>query len=135
MKNELRIGNFINCVFSTRHCEVVEITTDDLKLKNGYADYSQIEPIPLTEEWLLKFGFEKEYFYGDDAKFIWWQLNDFGLEIFNTNKEQGRTSIESKDVGFFYEPMYMDYIEIKHVHQLQNLYFALTGEELTLKEI
>jgi len=26
------------------------------------------------------------------------------------------------------------WVNIKHVHQLQNLYFALTGEELTIKE-
>jgi hypothetical protein len=130
--NELRIGNkltnFIGGVFD---CNAMTIRS----FESNCFPYGKPIPIPLTEEWLLKFGFEKEYFYGDDAKFIWWQLNDFGLEIFNTNKEQGRTSIESKDVGFFYEPMFMDYIEIKHVHQLQNLYFALTGEELTLKEI
>jgi hypothetical protein len=115
MKNELRIGNFINCVFSTRHCEVVEITTDDLKLKNGYADYSQIEPIPLTEEWLLKFGFEINV----DGYFNHW---NFDLHLYLDGDV-----FESNDL-----PMY---IYLKHVHQLQNLYFALTGEELTLKEI
>ncbi len=26
------------------------------------------------------------------------------------------------------------WVNIKHVHQLQNLYFALTGKELTIKE-
>lgn len=30
--------------------------------------------------------------------------------------------------------MYEPFIKIKFVHQLQNLYFALTGEELTIKE-
>jgi hypothetical protein len=136
--NEMRIGNLI---YGGTIVKVLSIDNEGCFVEPLIGEYESeimhpnLKPIPLTEEWLLKFGFEKEYFYGDDAKFIWWQLNDFGLEIFNTNKEQGRTSIESKDVGFFYEPMFMDYIEIKHVHQLQNLYFALTGEELTLKEI
>ena len=77
-----------------------------------------IEPIPLTEEWLLKFGFEKD-FEGDVYKnvnsnsFLCWQNNRVELLDDENNK-------------------CMAYCD--HVHQLQNLYFALTGEELTLTE-
>ena len=39
------------------------------------------------------------------------------------------------DVGhIFYRSDYTG-VNVKYVHQLQNLYFALTGEELILKEI
>ncbi len=69
------------------------------------------KPIPLTEEWLVKFGLECI----DDAYYY----NTFKLyHDWANNKGQ-----------YFY----IDYNKIiftKHVHQLQNLYFALTGEEL-----
>jgi hypothetical protein len=37
--------------------------------------------------------------------------------------------------GIFYLIRYGFINHIKHVHQLQNLYFALTGEELTIKDL
>ena len=82
-----------------------------------------IEPIPLTEEWLLKFGYNcsndvfeknnKNYFLGNEEYWIQehTEVNDF--------------------VFFGYDNSIS--VSIKHVHQLQNLYFALTGEELILK--
>lgn len=69
-----------------------------------------ITGIPLTEEWLLKFGFERNESGNYDKR----------LELFYGGNlyrfRQGWTNVE-----------------LKYVHQLQNLYFALTGEELTLK--
>jgi len=72
-----------------------------------------IEPIPLTEEWLLKFGFEiKQGRFGNE---YWGKINLY-------------TSSDKKIVFCF-----DGYLKgIKYVHQLQNLYFALTGNELTL---
>jgi len=48
--SELRIGNWVN--YDGRNCTIQEPT--DL------VDADEFEPIPLTEEWLLNFGFEKE---------------------------------------------------------------------------
>jgi len=67
-------------------------------------------PIPINAEWLLKFGFEK-------ALNGWWCPDEVvsykeGYAGFGTNT----------------------YTQIKHVHQLQNLYFALTGKELEIKQ-
>jgi len=74
-------------------------------------DYYQ--PIPLTEEWLLKFGFvAKNEGYLCSNKKVY--LSD----------------------DFYYYCLYFDcedVIEIKYVHSLQNLYFALTGEELKIE--
>lgn len=70
-------------------------------------------PIPLTEEWLEKLGFEKV----DNA----W-INSIALYF------------DSEE--YAYNASYFEYdnlIVIKHVHQLQNLYFALTREELKYK--
>ena len=75
-----------------------------------------IEPIPLTVEWLLKFGFVSDG-YGEYEK------GDILLDN------------EYTDEGVF-NIMYEHYplgIDVLYVHQLQNLYFALTSEELTIK--
>ena len=76
------------------------------------------EPIPLTGEWLLKFGFKKDlgndlYLESTSTSFFVWQNNRVEL-LDNKNN------------------ICISYCE--YVHQLQNLYFALTGEELTIKE-
>ena len=62
------------------------------------------EPIPLTEEWLERFN--------------WNPPKDIGV-AFSTNTHE----------IYFVAGNY--YKTIEYVHQLQNLYFALTGQELT----
>ena len=94
------------------------------KLKNVYyQNFGQylefIKPIPLTEEWLIKFGFEPELKNKDsiNGEFIVYWKYPF---VFNTNHGWWLYSKQLK-------------IQPEYVHQLQNLYFALTGEELTIK--
>lgn len=87
-----------------------------------YVDY--LYPIPLTEEWLLKFGFEPTRFQKEPHQ--WW--NNGKIEIGHT----------TKDDVMQYEylsPTNTEMVDIPYVHQLQNLYFALTGEELEMKSI
>jgi hypothetical protein len=76
--------------------------------------------IPLTEEWLVKFGFEKRKAH-NGCYFIneWFEL---------TKNIHGGFSFEFEN----YEVEIPD-VHLKYIHQLQNLYFALTGEELELK--
>jgi hypothetical protein len=70
---------------------------------------SNFSPIPLTEEWLLNLGFVK----GLSGAFY------IGDCIFHIS---GYLSDKFDD--------YMIKDNIKYVHQLQNIFFALTGEEL-----
>ena len=70
-----------------------------------------IDPIPLTEEWLVKFGFENGNYFILNNVIIYKDYNNKYRYEYN----YGQTWV-------------------KHVHQLQNLYFALTGEELVIKE-
>ncbi len=108
--NELRIGNWV----STNKIQKVTIETLEF-LSNDKFNHENVTPIPLTEEWLLKFGLN-EFVEG------FWQIT-IGVDKFCINKE-----------GAGYKLSFMNYGIIKHVHQLQNLYFALTGEELTIKD-
>ena len=75
----------------------------------------KIEPIPLTEEWLLKFGFEK-----NKNSDLYFRLNNYEYFIENGIIDNGYSR--------------MNEISVKYVHQLQNLYFALTGKELEIIE-
>lgn len=87
------------------------------------------ESIPLTEEWLSKFELEHVEVRGrwiKDKFVIWKQRYLDPLSIFEENKFY----LQMVD---FHGDIFTLHLEIKYVHQLQNLYFALTGEELTFK--
>jgi hypothetical protein len=98
--NELRIGNFVK-----DGIDIVNVTSHMISLVDSQR--VEFDPIPLTEEWLLRFGIklrEKEM-----------------LGIWNNG-----------DAIYFSYGFEKD-LKIQYVHQLQNLYSALTGEELELK--
>lgn len=118
---ELRIGNLIKS-FSEN-----PVTVDIFILKmidNGAHD-NWYNPIPLAEQWLLKFGFETA-----DAEMDFMEFEKNNVSICNRGGLNGM-----KDNPFYYEigDTFIEK-EIKFVHQLQNLYFALTGKELTYVE-
>ena len=126
--NELRIGNFVfddeNKPMKVARVETQECTdfngNDEFNViiehidKNiGYYE-SKINPIPLTEEWLKKFGFTREEFRGNIGKY---RVFKKGLFVYNSNSK------------WWYNDRQLPN-HIKYIHQLQNLYFALTNEEL-----
>jgi len=89
-----------------------------------YNQFSQfIEPIELNEDWLLKLGFDSNNvsYKIDNDRFIFelyfydaWNLNYVEKEKF------GNGSVELS--GYW------------KIHELQNLFFDFTGEELEIKE-
>jgi hypothetical protein len=139
--NELRIGNLVNHV--TGQCKVVGFYGEIFRAENINkielkSNVFNLQPIQLTEEWLLKLGLfkitKKEDLWGNDeigvydfkGKIRWSDffitsntLKDFTLYV--ATIDDGMESAECLN-------------NIIYVHQLQNLYFALTGEELTITE-
>jgi len=113
---ELRIGNYIDYE-TEREIVTMQITYEYIRLiHNGNKNF---KPIELTEDWLLKFGFKYSL-----------RLDDFMFKDQNDVFE-----IQPYKKGFLNLVIWHDneiLQEIKYVHQLQNLYFALTGEELSL---
>jgi hypothetical protein len=108
--NELRIGNLTYRieVKNKNNTVIDDITIYDMeRIQEVYDKTFTYEPILLTEDWLLKFGFEKN-------KSIW-ILNEIEISSWFTFR-------------FSLEPLKVQ--EIDFVHQLQNLYFALTNKEL-----
>ena len=121
--NELRIGNYVNRLGEKTVVEGTHKGNYVSTLISGAVTGNQVEPIPLTEEWLVKFGFEKDT--GNDF-YDFWNLKDFRVFV---HKNAASVFIHWK--GNELEP----YINNLHVQQLQNLFFALTGEELTTKAL
>jgi hypothetical protein len=110
--NELRIGNWVeHNQPKTGYYTTVQKSTFSVNVEKLF------KPIPLTEEWLLKFGFEKTDSHGD-------------FEYLIDRYSYFRGSFYIADCDECGES-----VEIQYVHQLQNLYFALTGEELTINEL
>lgn len=114
---ELRIGNWVENISSK---EQWQITTSDF-----YEEYTMgqaffhMKPIPLTEEWLVRLGFEKQINYDEPPYYFTRQATNITCTRFSGLYIDGN---EFKLLG--------KGLPIKYVHQLQNLYFALTGEEL-----
>lgn len=109
--SELRIGNFVRNNMNGEILIPCDILCDGINTENFEGlNYGFIEPIPLTEEWLLKFGFE----------------------ITGNFQTKDRFQTHKQDGIIWFEHGYI-VVELQYVHQLQNLYFALTGEELTFK--
>ena len=120
--NELRIGNLFIEENSNKIIEVIGLDKKTVVFSWKFLYQWQAKPIPLTEEWLLKFGFENvhtDWFYKDIAKTNSYQF------CFNICLSNGKITLDS---GFDENSI----IKLKYVHQLQNLYFALTGAELTV---
>lgn len=119
--NELRIGDWYK---SVKFGDAVKCDLSDLydlcaKSDGAYNDPpidEMFEPIPLTEEWLLKFGFENIGGY-------LWNCRELGENRF-INNPYGITHFEIKG---HYEKKHIQY-----VHQLQNLYWCLCGKELEI---
>jgi hypothetical protein len=129
---DLRIGNLVydefNHVFkikallplSARLCNVRK----GVKRLDKGTPFKLIEPIAITEDWLLKFGFSKSVrpncndIYKDlIARMILW---------FNEGNYAEMDLIQDdKWISFKHS-------HISYVHQLQNLYYCLIGEELCL---
>ena len=129
--NELRLGNWVNLICDG-HRDEPEAFQWLLEDYEYYEDNMfNILPIPLTEEWLLKFGFNKK-----NHQFYCKKIggNVFVLINYNTTPRgcYGAVTFETD----LKENSYVGHIKnsCKHVHQLQNLYFALTNEELTINE-
>lgn len=119
--NELRIGNYIwedyggvDQISSIMNDGEIRCIRPGFKTEGQY-NIKYVIPIPLTEEWLIKFGFEQSEGWDD---FEYFKLN--GIEFTDVSPNG-------------YELCEMEQCCIKEVHQLQNLYFALTGEELKTK--
>lgn len=131
--NELRIGNWLNernRKYVGKSVYPFQVEVQHLKMLEGKSTWKErIEGIPLTTDIVLKCGFEDSnkdnpeylrcYTYGD-------------IEFF---PPQGDEYKDREGITISCSDSYYDrnLPHIKHLHQLQNLYFALCGVELKVE--
>ena len=111
--SELRIGNLIIQGNTPTIVEHIKTSIDDYDRIN-HKRAIDCSPIPLTEEWLLEFGFKD--INNKSFKLFKHTHHDIILRIF----DGGAISYCEKN----------EYVLVKSVHHLQNLYYALTQKEL-----
>lgn len=120
--NELRIGNIVS--YLGKETEITGTSIGYVStLSSGSLSQNQIEPIPLTEEWLLNMGFTKEF------------RGCFSIGtgfVIYVNVHNNVAGLRLNDFYAGTGGIIKSAVHLKNVHQLQNLYFALTGEELKI---
>jgi hypothetical protein len=119
---ELRIGNLLMDSLTKAELKVIELTEStivtsviDRKLYPLPSGWKATQ-IPLTEDELTRLGFWHDGYYNSAKRFV----SKSPLIMIQGN-------------GYYTLPCYF-HCEIKHVNQLQNLYFDLTGEELNYQK-
>lgn len=112
--NEIRIGNWITCMYGTY--QVVDVMCDSINLPHVEGlPYDEADGVPLTEEWLIKGGFKK-----CDT-----DITEYWIDQFMIHKD-------AHGKWFFMLGPIMDgKLIIDYVHELQNLFYGLKKIELT----
>lgn len=129
---ELRIGNWVmdagNDYIKVRSIDLLGINTalhiDGMSYSHIYRELS---PIPLTPEILEKAGFEFL------TKWEPFSANDGLTHKLDVGVFKFGVGMMSSMVTLLEQNGYSLGVHVTHLHQLQNLYFALTGEELEIK--
>lgn len=118
-KNELRIGNWVNAYHG--NVQIVSIGNEIVTTQNliGATHGAILSPIKITPEILEKAGFKYSASFGQC------KYEKSELEI----DENFNPLVEFAGEFIYYGK------RIEYLHQLQNLYFALTGEEFILNSI
>lgn len=129
-KKELRVGNLLHCQSATGENKIVtvdEIGDDGINIlwaheMTGWEhSYENLFPIELTTDWINKLGLTQ-------TKSDVWEIGQLRIWLGNGCL----CYLIDEDNG---DGHYLPNGTIKHVHQLMNLYYSLTGEELTIKSI
>ena len=132
---DLRIGNWVfePEIGDYPYFQVEQITRDEedgrlwVHYRNGSTRTTAPEPIPLTEDWLLRFGFQKRESSTCNAWYIGTNeiTHDWLFDIVWLHRPE---LINSPNFPFYRNGRHL----IQYVHTLQNLYFSLCGKELEI---
>ena len=109
---DLRPGNYVKTFHNGRK-KLLKITLDDLfKIKDSALD---VFPVPIAGEWLLKFGFSHE------LSFIHYRLSPAYI-------------VQENQYWYIMKhAMKINEHPLLYIHQLQNIFYSLAGEELEIR--
>jgi len=122
---DLRIGNLVqNDMGKVRYGKIASFNNKSANLKMEFSKLStslnSVDGIPITEEWILKSGFK---WSGGFAELKHPEIPLYFLK---------HPKVKDKYTCFFNT---LSIGNIKYIHELQNLYFALKSEELNIESI
>ncbi len=141
---ELRIDNYVHLINSDTFYRITEIGYSEIEYPRYEASgisseavfrtyIENLNPIPITEELLLKSGFKK---IRNRITFRIVPRISYELKYKPKDRNDACFLVFVKDNGEFNHVVPADndkecsFVPIKSIHQLQNLYFAMTGKEL-----
>lgn len=121
--NELRLGNIV--LFDNKQDEIFMIGNKMVYgNKHSHFYYERVHPIPLTPEVLTEWcGFAKDEFWWGDG------INYFGNGVVDV-------CFGNEEVSDILDGVYFGQDKIPgiiHLHQLQNLTYFLTGQEMEVR--
>lgn len=125
LSNELRIGNWFKFISTNEYSVVRDIRTDSvMKPSVNRVSLEDLEPIPLTPDILrdnLFFVYQASNYQYNEPNWIYKgeDVLPFGID-------------EENGIYYFNGLQNMPDVQIKYVHELQNLYQCLCGEELKI---
>ncbi|HEY1044972.1 MAG TPA: hypothetical protein VGF79_00940 [Bacteroidia bacterium] len=118
---ELRLGNWVSLLGDFHQIDGIylDFNLGSVHLEGNaiYNNADKIEPIPITEEILLKCGFEKKEEIGKYIGYSNVAISIWHNKVNNTFLVDNISKVE---------------VYIEHLHQLQNLIYALSGQELEI---
>ena len=136
--NELRLGNLVYFKFIGKYVNILGLNAYEtpkgieykISCKEGINLYceplSVLSPIEITEEILLKFGFAKIRQANDNSSYIISLNSKRTLQI--NELDNAHAWLCDDFTTIFKEYVFLS--QPKYLHELQNLYFTLTGSEL-----
>ncbi len=121
---DLRLGNlFVDRKGQICKVERIEKKFEECKiLSNKALTHLPVKPIPLTEEVLLSCGFVHQF---KSYKQDYFSLNIDELIYLTFDLRKNRITLHSYLLGA------IKTFDYNYLHQIQNLYHVLSGEELT----
>ena len=122
---ELRVGSKIwrPCCYD----EVLEIRENGiigLDSVRGLIPYSEISPIPITEEILKKSGFKEMFGRGCDS---------YEINLYNYHRIEVVMDENIIDAHIRYGGWKCHLRTIKYLHELQNIVSAITNQQLNIQ--
>lgn len=126
-ENDLRQGNLVQDTIELENGLVVFkiepgiVTCGNSEFSHAYLSET-LKPIPLTADILINYGFTESTneFSGVEWREYFLEGEQVNIELKEDNKK-----------GFFFHCDY-GFTKLIYVHQLQNFYHSLTGEELKI---
>lgn len=136
---DIRIGNIVKLVnWGGINAIVTEIGSHNgepyIRCKDIYngiylhhEGMDLVQGVPLSENWFIRFGFQKEVLSDESGHYYTLELNE---------NKYCDLCISNGDKNGFVEVTlfpYEEWFRYRYVHELQNLFAALTGKELEMK--